>query len=130
MLYFDDLLNLCDKEPNDLDEILDVLAFQSKIRIKRELVEASWTKHIYYIEELEVKVKEVNINKNQKDFIWTMFSKQPCFICPFRSKCNDTNMDPFNPFHCPWLTRWIEIALEGAEYDINFDEIAAGLRDI
>jgi hypothetical protein len=107
-----------------------VLALQSKIRIKRELVEASWTKHIDFIEVLDVEVKEVNIDKNQKDFIWNMFSKQPCFICPFRSKCNDTNLDQFNPFHCPWLTEWIEIALEGTEYIINFDEIKAGLRDI
>ncbi|MHA1985058.1 MAG: hypothetical protein ACW98D_00315 [Promethearchaeota archaeon] len=129
-IYFNDLLALCDKKPNDLDEILDVLALQSKIQIKRELVDASWTKHIMFIEVLDVKVKEVKIDKNQKDFIWNMFSRQPCFICPFRGKCNDTNMDQFNPFHCPWLTEWIEIASEGIEYNINFDEIEANLKDI
>ena len=52
-----------------------------------------------------------------------MFSKQPCFICPFREKCNDTNLDQFNPQHCPWLTEWIEMASKGEDYSINFDEI-------
>ena len=103
---------------------------QSKIKIRRELIDASWTKHITPIEEIEVNVKEVKINKNQKDYIWNMFSKQPCFICPFRSKCNDTNMDQFNPFQCPWLTEWVEIHLSGEEYTINFDEIETHLKDI
>jgi len=40
-IYFNDLLKLCDKRPNDLDEILDILAIQSKVKIKRELIEAS-----------------------------------------------------------------------------------------
>jgi len=129
-IYFNDLLNLIDKKPNDLDEILDVLVLQSKIHIKRELVDASWTKHIAFIEVLDVKIKEVKVDKNQKDFIWNMFSRQPCFICPFRSKCNDTNMGQFNPFHCPWLTEWIETASDGIGYNINFDEIKAHLKDI
>ncbi|MFW9824379.1 MAG: hypothetical protein ACFFE4_15655 [Candidatus Thorarchaeota archaeon] len=75
-------------------------------------------------------VKEVKIDKERKDYIWNMFSRQPCFICPFRGKCNDTNMDQFNPYHCPWLTEWIEITLAGKEYNINFDEIEASLQDI
>ncbi|MHA2280558.1 MAG: hypothetical protein ACXAC5_06880 [Promethearchaeota archaeon] len=129
-IYFNDLLKLSDKKPNDLDEMLDVLALQSKIKIKRELIDASWTKHITSIEEIEVEVKEVKINKNQKDYIWNMFSKQPCFICPFWSKCNDTNMDQFNPYQCPWLTEWVEINLAGEDYNINFDEIKARLHDI
>ncbi len=109
---------------------MDVLSLQSKIYIKRELIEASWTKHISSIEEIDVKIKEVKINKDRRDYIWNMFSRQPCFICPFWSKCNDTNMDQFNPFRCPWLTEWIEILIDGNEYDINFDEIGAGLKDI
>ena len=129
-LYFNDLLKLCDIESNELEEILEVLFLQSKINIKRELVEASWTKFINSIEDLDVKVEVVKIDKDQKDFIWNMFSRQPCFICPFRSKCNDTNLDQFNPFQCPWLTEWIEISSNGEEYNINFDEIEAGLRDI
>ena len=129
-LYFNDLRKLCDIESNELEEILDVLFLQSKINIKRELVEASWTKFINSIEDLDVKVEVVKIDKDQKDFIWNMFSRQPCFICPFRSKCNDTNLDQFNPFQCPWLTEWIEISSNGEEYNINFDEIEAGLRDI
>ncbi len=129
-IYFIDLIKLCDKKPNDLDEILDVLALQSKIKIKRELIEASWTKHITGIEDIQIEVKEVKIDKNRKDFLWNMFFRQPCFICPFRSKCNDTNIDQFNPFHCLWLTEWIDITLEGKEYNINFGELKASLRDI
>jgi len=129
-LYFNDLRRLSDIEPNELEEILDVLYLQSKIHIKRELVDASWTKFINSIEELDVKVKAVKIDKDQKDFIWNMFSRQPCFICPFRGKCNDTNLDQFNPFQCPWLTEWIEISSNGKEYNINFDEIQTRLRDI
>jgi len=129
-LYFNDLRKLSDTEPNELEEILEVLSLQSKIKIKRELVEASWTKYINSIEELDVKVEAVQIDKDRKDFVWNMFSRQPCFICPFRSKCNDTNMDQFNPFQCPWLTEWIEISSNDKEYNINFDEIEARLQDI
>ena len=129
-LYFNDLRKLSDIESNELEEILEVLSLQSKINIKRELVEASWTKFINSIEEIDVKVKAVKIDKDQKDFIWNMFSRQPCFICPFRSKCNDTNLDQFNPYQCPWLTEWIEISSNGKEYNINFDEIEARLQDI
>ncbi|MFX0029280.1 MAG: hypothetical protein ACFE8B_08725 [Candidatus Hermodarchaeota archaeon] len=129
-IYFNDLLKLSEIESNELEEILDVLALQSKVKIKRELVDASWTKLINSIEEIDVKVKSVKIDKERKDFIWNMFSRQPCFICPFRSKCNDTNMDQFNPMHCPWLTEWIEITSQGKEYNINFDEIEERLQDI
>ena len=77
----------------------------------------------------DVKAKEIKIDKKQKSFIWDMFSRQPCFICPFHEKCNETNSDQFNPHHCPWLTEWIEISLERKEYDVNFDEIEARLQD-
>lgn len=130
VLYFNELRKLSDTESNELDEILDILFLQSKINIKRELVEASWTKRINSIEELDAKVKVVKIDTDQKEFVWNMFSRQPCFICPFRGKCNDTNLDQFNPFQCPWLTEWIEISSNGKEYNINFDEIKASLRDI
>ncbi|MEE9377931.1 MAG: hypothetical protein V3V33_07840 [Candidatus Lokiarchaeia archaeon] len=129
-LLFDRLLKLSNKKRNDLENILDILALQSKIKMTRELVDASWTKHIFALEEIDVKVKSLKINKNIKDFIWKMFSKQPCFICPFRDKCNDSNLDQFNPQHCPWLTEWIDLALKGEDYNINFDDIKAQLRDI
>lgn len=129
-IYFNDLLVLTEKKPNDLEEVLEFLALQSKIIIERELVEASWTKKISSIEEFEVKVKDAKIDMKQDDFIWNMFSRQPCFICPFRSKCNDTNLDQFNPHSCPWLTEWIEVTSKGQEYNINFEEIVSRLQDI
>ena len=129
-ILFDRLLELSNKKRNDLENILDILALQSKIKMTRELIDASWTKHIFALEEIDVKVKSLKINKNKKDFIWKMFSKQPCFICPFRNKCNDTNLDQFNPQHCPWLTEWIDLTSRGEVYNINFDEIEARLRDI
>jgi hypothetical protein len=129
-IYFNELLILSDKKPNDLEEILEFLALQTKIHIERELVEASWTKKISSIEEFEVKGKDAKIDMSQHDFIWNMFSRQPCFVCPFRSKCNDTNLDQFNPHLCPWLTEWIEISSSGEEYNINFEEIVSRLRDV
>ena len=122
-ILFDKLMALSNKKRNDLEEILELLVLQSKIKMKRELVDASWTKHIYALEEIEVEAEEIKIDKSNKDFIWIMFSKQPCFICPFRDKCNDTNLDQFNPQHCPWLTEWIEITLKGEDYSINFDDV-------
>jgi hypothetical protein len=129
-ILFNRLMELSNKKRNDLEEILEVLELQSKIKMNRELVDASWTKHVYALEEIDVKVKELKINKNRKDFIWNMFSRQPCFICPFRDKCNETNLDQFNPQHCPWLTEWIEVTSRGEDYNINFDEIEARLQDI
>ncbi len=129
-ILFDRLIELSNKQRNDLEEILEFLVLQSKIKMKRELVDASWTKHIFALEEIEAKFKDLKINKKRKDFIWNMFSKQPCFICPFRDKCNDTNLDQFNPQHCPWLTEWIEILSKGEDYNINFDEIESRLQNI
>ncbi|MFX1420606.1 MAG: hypothetical protein ACFE9N_17045, partial [Promethearchaeota archaeon] len=129
-IFFNRLVELSNKKRNDLEEILELLVLQSRIKMKRELVDASWTKHIYALEEIEVKAKDMKINKSKKDFIWNMFSNQPCFICPFRNKCNETNLDQFNPLHCPWLTEWIETASRGEDYNINFDEIEARLQDI
>ncbi|MFX1574005.1 MAG: hypothetical protein ACFFB0_14755 [Promethearchaeota archaeon] len=129
-LYFNDLLKLSDKKPNDLEEIIEILALQSKIKLRRELVDASWTKHIYSLEDIDREVKEVKIDRKRKDFIWNMFSRQPCFICPFRDKCNDTNLDQFNPLYCPWLTEWIELTSKGKEYFINFDEIESNFQDM
>ncbi|MFX0003164.1 MAG: hypothetical protein ACFE9C_00885 [Candidatus Hodarchaeota archaeon] len=129
-ILFNRLMQLSNKKRNDLEEILEFLVLQSKIKMKRELVDASWTKHIYALEEIDVKAQELKINKSRRDFIWTMFSKQPCFICPFRDKCNETNVDQFNPQHCTWLTDWIELTLKGEDYNINFDDIESRLQNI
>ena len=129
-IFFDKLLELSNKKRNELEEILELLALQSRIKMKRELVDASWTKHVYAIEEIDMKVKDLKIDKSREDFIWNMFSRQPCFICPFRDKCNETNLDQFNPKHCPWLTEWIELSSKGEDYNINFDEIESRLQDI
>jgi len=129
-ILFERLMKLSNKRRNDLEEILETLVLQSKIKMIRELVDASWTKHIFALEEIEINVKDIKIDKDRKDFIWDMFSKQPCFICPFRDKCNETNLDQFNPQHCPWLTEWIEITLKGEDYKINFDEIESRLQNI
>ena len=85
-------------------------------------MEASWTKHILLNESFNVEIKETKIDKNKSDFILDIFSHQPCLICPFFSKCNKTNLDKFNPTHCPWLSDWIKISLEGNIYNINFEE--------
>lgn len=120
-VYFDDLLEITNKERIELDRILDTLALQSKIKVTRELVVASWTKHISIMETYDVKVKDPKIDKKKNDFILDLFSHQPCLICPFASKCNNTNLDQFNPTHCPWLSDWIKLSLEGKVYDINFE---------
>ncbi|MFX0032181.1 MAG: hypothetical protein ACFE8E_01405 [Candidatus Hodarchaeota archaeon] len=122
-LYFNDLLKLTKKSRNELDEILDILALQSKIKIRRELVDASWTKFISAVEEIDIKVKDMKINKNKNDFILDIFSYQPCLICPFISRCNETSNDQFNPHVCIWLTEWIFASLEGKTYKVNFDKI-------
>ena len=128
-ILFKDLLKLSNIQYDDLEEIIELLTLQSKIKMRRELVEASWTKHIYAIEEIDIKPKEFKIDTDREDFIWNLFSKQPCFICPFRDKCNETNLDQFNPNYCPWMTEWIEKGIKGEEYIINFDEIAKVMKD-
>ena len=120
-IYFDELLEITKKERIELDKILDILALQSKIKVTRELVDASWTKHISLIETFDIKVKDRKIDKTKDDFILDIFSYQPCLICPFASKCNNTNLDQFNPTHCPWLSDWIKSSLEGKPYTINFE---------
>ncbi|NHJ23015.1 MAG: hypothetical protein EAX89_00465 [Candidatus Lokiarchaeota archaeon] len=126
-VYFEDLLNLTNLNLIELDKILDVLELQSKIKVNRELIDASWTKHISLIEEINVDVKDLKIDPNKIDFILDIFSYQPCLTCPFSSKCNDTNVDQFNPHHCIWLSEWINEALEGRVYRVNFDEIQTEL---
>jgi len=122
-LLFEELLDLTNKKISELDNILDILSLQSKIRIKRELVDASWTKRISAIEDIDIDVKEIKINMKKKDFILEIFSYQPCLICPFASKCNETNLDQFNPHHCQWLTEWINDSLDGKIYHTNFDDV-------
>ena len=130
-IYFDELKTLSDTTHNDLEKILDVLSLQSKIKVKRELLDSSWTKRISAIIDYskDVDVSGLKINKKRKDFIWNLFSRQPCFICIFHEKCNETNLDQLNPHHCPWLNEWIEITLEGKEYNINFDDIENNFQD-
>ncbi len=122
-IYFKELMAKTGKNRSELDNIIDILSLQSKIKVTRELIEASWTKLISIIEEIDIDVKEIKIDKSDKNFILEIFSYQPCLICPFSSKCNETNMDNLNPHICVWLTQWIDASLEGKKYLINFDEI-------
>ena len=124
-LYLKDLQKLTNKNRNELENILDILSLQLKIKIRRELVSSSWTKKISSIEDYsnEVKVKAQKINNKEDDFIWNLFSRQPCFICPFIDKCNDTNLDQFNPEHCPFLSQWITLSLKNQKYNVNFDDV-------
>ncbi len=130
-LFFDELLKLSNKSHNDLERILDVLALQSRIRLSRELLDSSWTKRINSIEDYsdEIDLKDLKIDKNKKDYIWNLFSRQPCFVCPFREKCNKTNLDNLNPHHCIWLTEWIEICSDDNVYNFNFDDIRDTFKD-
>jgi hypothetical protein len=121
-IYFNELLRLSHKNRNELDDILDVLALQSKIKVRREMVNAAWTKFITFIDDIELEPIEMDIDLQKKDFILDVFAHQPCLICPFTGKCNETNIDQFNPKHCPWLSEWIDVSLEGKIYQINFDE--------
>jgi len=127
-IYFEDLLKLVDTHRLELEHILEVLYLKSKIKLSRELVLAAWTKHIFSIEDYndDVNDETVIIDREKSDFIWNMFSRQPCFICPFgETKCNETNKTVLNPIHCSWLTGWMEASIEGqgSTYVINFDEI-------
>jgi len=122
-IYFDELIKITKKERSDLDRILNTLTLQSKIHISRELMVASWTKHITINESYDVEIKDREIDRNKDDFILDIFSHQPCLICPFESKCNNTNLDRYNPKHCPWLSDWIKTTLEGKLYNINFEII-------
>jgi hypothetical protein len=124
-IYFKDLIEISGKSRNDLDDIIDILSLQSKVKVTRELVDASWTKNISYIEEIDMDVKEIKVDKSDKNFIIEIFSYQPCLICPFSSKCNETNMDNLNPHQCVWLTEWINATMEEKKYVINFNEIEA-----
>jgi hypothetical protein len=123
-ILFEELLERTNKNKKDLDEILEVLALQSTIKISRELFDSSWTKRISAFEDFEdIQVKEKKVDKKKKDFIWELFSYQPCFICPFADeRCNETNPTRFNPHHCPWLSEWIEKSLEGKEYKVTFED--------
>jgi len=122
-IFYHKLLELTNKNRMELDKILETLYLQAKININRELLEASWVKRITIIEKIDVKVKDINVNKNNNDFILDIFSHQPCLTCPFTGKCNNTNLDQFNPLHCPWFTQWIKTSLEGQIYKTNFEEI-------
>ncbi|TKJ23788.1 MAG: hypothetical protein CEE42_11785 [Promethearchaeota archaeon Loki_b31] len=122
-IFFHKLLELTNKKRMELDKILGTLYLQDKIDVNRELLEASWVKRITIIEKIDVKVKDINVNQNNNDFILDIFSHQPCLTCPFTGKCNNTNLDQFNPLHCPWLTQWVKTSIDGQIYKANFEEI-------
>ncbi len=122
-IFFHKLLELTNKKRMELDKILGTLYLQDKINVNRELLEASWVKRITIIEKIDVKVKDINVNQNNNDFILDIFSHQPCLTCPFTGKCNNTNLDQFNPLHCPWLTQWVKTSIDGQIYKANFEEI-------
>jgi len=128
-LFFNELMELSGKNRNELDKMLDLLALQSKIKVSRELIEASWTKHIFSIEQIDIEVKDLKIDRGSKEFILEMFSYQPCLICPFTGKCNETNIDQFNPHHCPWLTDWINTTKSGTIYRKDFDDVGSEILD-
>jgi len=122
-VFFFKLLELTNKKRLELDKIVNTLYLQSKIHINRELLEASWVKRITIIEKIDVEVKDIQVGREKNDFILDIFSHQPCLTCPFTGKCNNTNLDQFNPLHCPWLTQWVKTALEGEIYIANFEEL-------
>jgi len=131
-IFFNELVDKFDIERNKLDEIVDILALQSRIKVRRELVDASWSKHIFSIKELDeegVKIEEIKIDKKKPDWIWDKFNRQPCFICPFTEQCADDNPDIYNPHHCPWLSEWIKQALKGEEYTVDFEEYQENLYE-
>jgi len=124
-VLFDELVDETDEDQiRELEEIIDLLALQSRVKVRRELINASWSKHIYSIEEIEDEgeVEEVKVDKNKPDWVWDKFDRQPCFICPFTDRCSDNNPDRFNPHHCPWLTEWINKSIAGEPYDVDFQE--------
>ncbi len=122
-LYFNELMKLSDQTREDLEPILEQLAFQSKIVIERELMESSWTKRIKMIETIDIEVKDKTIDKQNNSYVWEQFSYIPCFICPFEEKCTASNQDQFNPHYCEWLTQWIEAKIENNDYFVDFDRI-------
>lgn len=127
-ILFEDLVDERDEEERrELEEIIDLLALQSKIKVRRELISASWAKHIYSIEEIDegTEVEEIKVDKSNSEWVWDKFQRQPCFICPFTERCSDNNPDRFNPHHCPWLTEWINKTLVGEPYDVDFQQYEA-----
>ena len=129
-MFFEDLQALTNKTREDLEKILEILSLQSKITIQRELMDSSWTKHITAIDEIDINVEELEVDKNHNAFIWEKFSYIPCFVCLYENKCDSTNLDQFNPKHCQWLSEWIEANIEGREYIINFAEFEDDYRDV
>lgn len=122
-VFFFKLLELTNKKRIELDKIVNTLYLQSKIHINRELLEASWVKRITIIEKIDLEVKEIQVEREKNDFILDVFSHQPCLTCPFTGKCNNTNLDQFNPLHCPWLTQWVKTSLEGEIYEADYKDL-------
>jgi uncharacterized Zn finger protein (UPF0148 family) len=119
-IEFRELQDRTDLTYEELDDILEVLRLRDKIKVKRDLMQGSWTKILRWNQTLEneVELEDVKVNRKKKDFVWNLFRRVPCFICPFEEKCSD----------CPFLTRWIKETMKGEEeFSINFEEIKARL---
>jgi len=128
---FDDLIEKLGMRRYQVENILDLLAMRSLIKINRELIDSSWTKHIFAVEhfEDEIDVPEQKIDMERKDFVLNMFGRQPCFICPYTDKCSEITVEIYNPQICPWLSNWILESLEGKEYNVDFEQYLEESRD-
>ncbi|MHA1688488.1 MAG: hypothetical protein ACTSUN_04005, partial [Promethearchaeota archaeon] len=94
-LMFEDLVEKSGMRMDQVENILDLLIMRSMVKVNRELIDSAWRKRIFALEnyENEISLPEQKIDMNRKDFLWNIFGRQPCFICPFTDKCNDTNYD-------------------------------------
>ena len=137
-LFFEDLLEQTEIDRNKLDEIVEILQLQNRIKVNRELVNASWTKHIYAIEAFEgedIKVKEVKVDRKKDEWLWQYFSNQPCFTCPYSAeRCSESYQESegfgFNPHTCPFLGEWINKTIEGEEFQINWAIVKEEYEDL
>ena len=89
---------------------------------RRELIEAAWTKRIFSIKDYKdvIDVADMQTNTDDKSFMWNIFSRSPCFRCIFHERCKVDNPNNFNPYHCSYLTSWIETSIKGEKFDIDF----------
>lgn len=122
-IMFQDLIQKSGMRRDQVENILELLSMRFLVKINRELVNSAWTKHVFYVEHFgdKLEVPDQKVDTKRKDFLWNMFGRQPCFICPFTDKCNETNTDIYNPHSCPWLSDWISLSIEGKEYIVDFE---------
>jgi hypothetical protein len=126
-LSLDDLKEKANIASDKLESILDVLELKSKIKIQRELTSASWTKYIFYIEEIEESIskKQDKVDIKKADFIWNLVWRVPCFLCPYINRC-DINQENFNPNVCVWFTDWVWYSLDKKMYQNPFEQVDEG----